>query len=243
MADAGGFAENADGGVLCAHDIASGPDEYFQQPVDVVLGAHLQTEFQQCGQAQAQRRDRVQGVQYRGLRHRVRNGRLILRRVCVLLKWWQVGHPGEQLAASSEQARRGGQLFRRGMFGATQLGRNRVDDGLRRRRFADDRIYAAVFSHIAGIAKAIGGGVENDRDVGGWRIGVQALDQFNAIHDRHEYVGDHQMRTAAACQRQCLGAVRCLQHLMVEVAEQGDEEFAIDRTIINNQDGCHAPSP
>ena len=78
-------------------------------------------------------------------------------------------------------------------------------------------------------------GHEDDRNVAGVGVGLQALCHLEAIHARHHHVQQQQLWPVLLCQRDGIGTVACFQHLdTLFQYRRGDQ--ADGRGVINDQD-------
>ena len=79
--------------------------------------------------------------------------------------------------------------------------------------------------------------------MGQGRVGVQAPDQFGASHARHDDVGDQQIGTLRQRDRESFFAVAGLEDLVPRIAQQGDDQQAAGRTVVDDHDARHRQAP
>src|SRR5581483_5319936 len=70
-------------------------------------------------------------------------------------------------------------------------------------------------------------------------VGAQLAAELEAVHRRHEHVGNHQIGMGVARPRQPLDAVGRLDHRVGVVAEHGLDQIAIGGMIVDNEYGGH----
>ena len=125
----------------------------------------------------------------------------------------------------------------------TQFGADRFQDLVGVGRFAQHRGDAAALGHRHRFVLGVHGRKEDHPGRGQSRIGAQLLDELVAVHGGHQDVGDDQVGMVAPRQGQGLGAVFGLQQAMACVAEQGAQEGAVARPIVDDQDRGHQHRP
>ena len=68
---------------------------------------------------------------------------------------------------------------------------------------------------------------------------MHAIGELDAVHVRHQDIGDDEVWMLAQRDVERLDAVNRLGHRMADVAEQRRQELAIDRAVVNDEDLRH----
>ncbi len=144
---------------------------------------------------------------------------------------------GDGIAGPDHGGRRDRRRVRRGV--AAKLGLHRRQDHVGIARLGQDRAHAAGLGQFARLRLAVGGGVEDDRGGRDRRLRPKLPRELEAVHGRHQDVGDDQLRPFGAHDLERGGAIGGLHQCVPGMAEQRQQELTIEGPIIDNENFCH----
>jgi hypothetical protein len=82
--------------------------------------------------------------------------------------------------------------------------------------------------------------IEDHGNSAGRRIEAKPSDELVAVHHRHEHVGNHKIRTSGPDGGEAFATIARLEQTVAGMTEKRDQELAVGREIVNDQNGRHA---
>ena len=135
--------------------------------------------------------------------------------------------------------RRGREGFVRRVLRSREHATDDLEHFLRPRGLGQDIGHAGRAGHFPRFPFTVGRGVEQHGDSGSRGVETKLPDEVEAVHHRHEHVGDDQIRVVGPDGGKSLPAVRGLEEPVSLIAQQRYERPPVGRQVVDDEDGRH----
>ncbi len=110
-------------------------------------------------------------------------------------------------------------------------------------RFGQDLVHAKRQRQRPRLALAVMRGVEDDRRLADGRVAAKLPQELEAVHDGHEHIGDHKIRTVGADDRKRFVPIGGLEEPVSMVSQQRGQIGPVRGQIVDDQDRLNAETP
>ena len=209
--------DDAERDVGCGKQIARRDAHALQQAIGVALGRQLQPDVDQRPQP------RVGGLQVPGLLRELVGDQAKVLAIELRVERSHI-RPDPCLRIAGEDAA------------------HDFQDLPRLRGFRQDVGDAARERQRPRFALAVVRGREHHGDPARLRIETNLFEELEAVHDRHEHVGNHQVGLLGADGREPFAAIRRFEHLVPVITQQRHQEGPVGRDVVDDQNARHVPT-